>query len=187
MLVNHLTQEELAAFLTPILRLEPADEVLRHIGDVLRIKATYRGFCLDVLRLETERTHVCIEVSFSAKAKWWHEYCHDSLWLPDQNAKLVSDLKRICMAEINDLKFVQRERPFYRSGFSDRKMMYHYDRQAYRALGCDRPESTPLFITTLLYLGKCWVQLLFDGNYYNRSGGRTQVCIASGHRAGPPR
>jgi len=187
MIVNELQFGELLDFLRPILRLESYDAISKSCESILRVPVgtttgepqhdkallRYKGYKLDVLHFRWfDAKGMAVHLHFKAKKKWWHPLFND------QNAELVADLKRMCVAEIHQLTFEQyfhTPTPEFGTTKPVEKLVYFHDAKALNRDWRHAFEISPLLIAPDSHHGNCFVEFFFWGGGYVRDNGLTSL------------
>jgi hypothetical protein len=187
MIVNELQYCELLDFLRPILRLESYDTVSRACRSILKMPAgtttgdaqhekpllRYKGYTLDVLHFRWfDAKGMAVHLHFKAKKKWWHPL------FKDENADLIADLKRICVAEIHQLRFEQYfHTPAQEFGMAEpvETLVCFHDARALNRKWRHAFDISPLMIAPDAHHGNCFVEFFFWGGAYLRDNGLTTL------------
>lgn len=183
MIVNELQYGELLDFLRPILRLDSYEAISNACESILKMPVgtttgepqhnkpllRYKGYKLDILHFRWfDAKGMAIHLHFKTKKKWWHRL------FKDQNAELVADLKRICVAEICQLVFEQyTHTPTPAFGITEpvEELVYLHDARALNRDWRHAFDISPLLIAPDAHHGNCFVEFFFWGGGYLRDNG----------------
>lgn len=106
-------------------------------------------------------------LQFKAPQKWWHGT------LRDQNAAVVRALQDISRSFLSGLSFAKYEARVPGDPFLDEgplRLEYFHDARAFNRSWRAGYDISPLAIAPDAHHGKCFVEFLFNGAAYKRSG-----------------
>lgn len=197
MLVNELTYYELKKIIEPIIKLQPMSQVISEIGKVLRITKPsrekiqkqdefllrYKGFDIffsDLRWLKGKGPSISLQfkrqsTKFQATL---NKLFPENYKLMDMVCgEVIKDLKTICLANIENIKFTSTNIDNAHSYFGNEKIAFRvtYPCGVYNFEWKEGQDISPLMITTEFHSNKYFVSFGFNAGGFTRNGEQTKL------------